>query len=76
MFRAVPSEFDLLIEILGRCLRPGLLRTRFARLLMRKEPSPAHPYRNLFELFLVRCFVISFFIWIIWARPFGLGICL
>jgi len=40
------------------------------------EPSPAHPYRNLFELFLVRCFVISFFIWIIWARPFGLGICL
>ena len=27
----------------------------------------------LFELFLVRCFVISFFIWIIWARPFGSG---
>ena len=45
MFRAVPSEYDFLFEVLGRCLRPGLLRARFARFLLRNEPSPAYPYR-------------------------------
>ncbi|MFN5675123.1 MAG: hypothetical protein ACK46W_08640, partial [Bacteroidota bacterium] len=45
-----------------------------ARLLLRNELNPAYPYRIfLVELFLVRCFVISFFIWIILARPFGSG---
>ena len=34
--------FELL---LGRCLRPGLLRARFARLLLRNELNPTYPYR-------------------------------
>ena len=73
---AMLSDQVFLIEILGRYLRPGLLRARFARLLLRNELNPAYPYRIfLVELFLVRCFVISFFIWIIWARPFGSGFC-
>ena len=35
--------FELLF---GRYLRPGLLRARFARLLLSNEPSPAYPYRG------------------------------
>ena len=35
------SEF---FELFGRCLRPGLLRARYTRLLLRNEPSPAYPY--------------------------------
>ena len=34
------------IGIDGFGLRPGLLRARFARFLLRKEPSPAYPYRG------------------------------
>ena len=35
---------------LGRCLRPMLLRARFARLLLRNEPSPTYPYRVYYKI--------------------------
>jgi hypothetical protein len=31
--------------------RPGLLRARFARLLLRNELNPSYPYRGLIDLF-------------------------
>ena len=66
--------------------RLGLLRARFARLLLRNEPSPSYPYRicfililampivrvYVFELLLGRCF--SGLIDFIWTCLFGLGL--
>ncbi|NBY11339.1 MAG: hypothetical protein EBQ77_10160 [Sphingobacteriia bacterium] len=40
----------MLFKLFWRCLRPGLLRARYARLLLRNEPSPAYPYRGFFYL--------------------------
>ena len=37
--------------------RARLLRARFARLLLRNEPSPSYPYRNCFILILAMPFV-------------------
>ena len=51
-------------------------RARYTRLPLANQVLRIPIAIYLFELFLVRCFVISFFIWIIWARLFGLGICL
>ena len=39
--------------------RPGLLRARFARLLLRNEPSPVYPYRGNFMLNYVFCEVFG-----------------
>ena len=49
MFWAVTFLFFVGL-FLGRCLRPGLLRARFARFLLRKEPSPAYPYRVFYKI--------------------------
>ena len=38
---------------------------RFAKLLIRNEPSPAHPYRIFLFWVLVYFFVICFFYWVI-----------
>ena len=50
VFGCVPSGQIIVFELIfGRCLRPGLLRARFARLLLRNELNPAYPYR-IFEV--------------------------
>jgi hypothetical protein len=41
----------LLCVLLGRCLRPGLLRARL-RSVAFGEPSPSYPYRG-FDLILI-----------------------
>ena len=71
MFRAMPSEYDFLFEVSGRCLRPGLLRARFARFLLRNEPNPTYPYRDNFMLkfYVGDAFIVK----IIRARPYGSG---
>jgi len=54
-----------------RCLRPGLLRARFARFLLRNEPNPTYPYRDNFMLkfYVGDAFIVK----IIRARPYGSG---
>jgi len=67
--------FRIVWFLLGRCLWPGLLRARFARLLLRNELNPTYPYRGfdfrlkyfflrsvseLFE-FIWRCLLIRIF---------------
>ena len=50
VFGRIPSgQINVFELIFGRCLRPGLLRARFARLLLRNELNPAYPYR-IFEV--------------------------
>ena len=73
MFWAVMFLF-LVGLFLGRCLRPGLLRARYTRLLLRKEPSPSYPYR-IFLFCWNLIWAMHFQVWFIfiWARPFGSG---
>ena len=50
---------SLLLKLFGRYLRPGLLRARFARLLLRNELNPAYPNRGNFKLNYVFCEVFG-----------------
>ena len=46
----IPIAFFYLKYDLGDAFGPGYSGLAAARLLLRKEPSPAHPYRNFFYL--------------------------
>ena len=49
-------KYFRIVLFFWRCLRPGVLRARFARLLLRNEPSPVYPSRNF-------VFRLKYFFW-------------